>query len=237
MLVLANLGTWCKIARCAVRKEHRQGEAWSKIKSISPVAQLNEMNQTDSKIDAHELPWFVVRVRANAEWKVARGLTGRGLPVFLPVFRRMSRRQGREPVELPLFPGYIFAQFNRQAALPVLTCPGVVHILSIGTVPQPVDADELFALQSISRAGYPLEPLPAFTTGQKIRIGSGPLAGVEAIVVRDEGRQRLIVSVSLLHRSVVAEIDREWLENVQPSVEIVRWRESEPGLRLVQEEL
>jgi transcription antitermination factor NusG len=195
------------------------------------------MNRIDCNIDVPQLPWFVVRVKANTEWKVARGLTGRGLPVFLPVLRRMSKRQRREPIELPLFPGYIFSQFDRNASMPVLTCPGVIHILSIGTVAQPVDPDELFALQSLSRAGCPMEPLPTFTTGQKIRIGSGPLGNVEGIVVRDDGRQRLIVSVSLLHRSVVAEIDREWLEEPQPSVGIVHWPQSESGLKLVEEEL
>ncbi len=195
------------------------------------------MNLFDSKIDVHELPWFVVRVKANAEWKVARGLTGRGLPVFLPVVRRMSKRQRRAPVELPLFPGYVFAQFDSRAAMPVLTCPGVVHILSIGTVAEPVDPDELFALQSISRTGCPVEPLPTFTTGQKIKIGCGPLAGVEAIVVRDDGRQRLIVSVSLLHRSVVAEIDRDWLEEAERPLEIVSWSQPESRpLRLIEEE-
>jgi transcription antitermination factor NusG len=112
-----------------------------------------------------------------------------------------------------------------------------MHILSIGTQAEPVDPDELFALQSLSRAGCPLEPLPKFTTGQKIKIASGPLANVEAIVVRDDGRPRLIVSISLLHRSVVAEIDREGLEEVQPSVRIMRWPPSESQLRVVEEEL
>ena len=187
------------------------------------------MIETNSSSLAQERPWFALRVKANAEWKVAQGLTGRGLPVFLPLMRRTSSGRQRRPIELPLFPGYLFAQFDCRAALPVLTCPGVVHILSRGTVAEPVDAGELFALQSISRAGCPVQPMPCFTTGEKVRIGSGPLANVEGIVLRDDGRPRLIVSVSLLHRSVVTEIDREWLQKEQAPVEIVRWAQRGSG--------
>ncbi|MBZ5667967.1 MAG: hypothetical protein LAO30_25695 [Acidobacteriia bacterium] len=163
------------------------------------------------------------RVKANAEWKVAQSLTNRGLGTFLPVQKRPSKQKKRGQVEIPLFPGYVFAQFDCRAALPVVTCPGVVHILCRGTVAEPVDPVEMYALQSVSRLAQSVEPLPTFTVGQKVRISSGPLSDVEGIVLRDDGRQRLIVSVSLLRRSVVAEIDREWLEDLKLPGEVARW--------------
>ncbi|MBZ5579513.1 MAG: hypothetical protein LAP40_23380 [Acidobacteriia bacterium] len=175
------------------------------------------MNALSIDMDTCLMPWYVVRVKANTESKVAHRLTNRGMPAFLPVVRRLSRRRGE--IEIPLFPGYVFAQFDCRAALPVLTCPGVVHILSRGCVAEPVEPAEMYALQCVSRAGCPLEPLPSFTIGQKVRINTGPLADVEGIVLRDNGRPRLIVSVSLLQRSVVAEIDRDWLDR---SAEITR---------------
>ena len=178
------------------------------------------MNFIESSAPAPELPWFVVRVKANFERKVARSLDNRGVPIFLPLVRRSSKRIKRGSVESPLFPGYVFAQFDCRVPLPVLTCPGVVHILCRGTLAEPVDPVEMHALQSVSRVASVVEPLPAFTVGQKVRISGGPLADVEGIVVRDAGRQRLIVSVTLLQRSVAAEIDREWLQDFKPIVEI-----------------
>jgi len=176
--------------------------------------------------DSH-VPWYVVRVKANAERKVAQSLSNRGMEAFLPMQRRMSRQKNRGRIEIPLFPGYVFARFDYRAdALPVVTCPGVVHILCRGHVAEPVDPVEMCALQSISRNALSVEPLPTFATGRKVKIKKGPLADVEGIVVRDNGRPRLVVSISLLLRSVVAEIDRDWLEDVETSLEIAHWAQA-----------
>ena len=184
------------------------------------------MTRIHNRIDSHSAPWYVVRVKANCEWKVAQGLNNRDMAVFLPVQKRPSRRKQKAQVEIPLFPGYVFAQFDSRASLPILTCPGVVHILCCGSVAEPVDASEMYALQSVSQLARCVEALPTFTIGQKVRITSGPLCDVEGIVLRDSGRQRLVVSVSLLQRSIVAEIDREWLQDVNDPVEIGCWMQS-----------
>ena len=181
------------------------------------------MEITENKLP---IPWYVVRAKANAERKVAQGLSVRGMEVFLPIQVRPGGRKGSTRIEIPLFPGYVFAQFDCRAALSVLMCPGVVHILCRGSVPEPVDPVEMRALQSVTRLARSVEPLPAFAVGQKVRISAGPLADVQGIVLRDIGSERLVVSISLLKRSVVAEVQREWIENVEASTEIGKWARS-----------
>jgi transcriptional antiterminator NusG len=171
-------------------------------------------------------PWYVVRVKANAERKVAQAVSAREFEVFLPMQVRRGGRKGTSRVETPLFPGYVFARFECGASLAVLMCPGVVHILCRGSVPEPVDPVEMHALQSVTRLAQLVEPLPTFAIGQKVRISGGPLADVEGIVLRDNGRQRLAVSISLLHRSVVAEVEREWIENLKAPIEVGQWARS-----------
>ena len=57
-----------------------------------------------------------------------------------------------------------------------------------------------------------LVPWPFLQIGQRVRIAYGPLAGVEGIVARaEDGRSRVVVSVTMLQRAVAAEIDREWI--------------------------
>jgi transcription antitermination factor NusG len=164
--------------------------------------------------DGHGIPlnWYVVRVRANAERKVAQILGNHDIDVFLPLQKRPSRRRNLGLIETPLFPGYIFARFDRRRHLPVVSCPGVVNILCRGRVPEPVDSSEMFALQTVSHKARSLTPMAALPSGSKVRIAAGPLADVEAIVLRDNGRQRIVVSVSLLQRSVEAEVEREWVD-------------------------
>jgi transcriptional antiterminator NusG len=181
------------------------------------------MNRVSSSDHHSDLPWYVVRVKANAERKVAQSLANRGVEVFLPLQKRPSKRKSMGMIEIPLFPGYVFSRFPWNGSQIVLTCEGVVHILCRGSVPEPVDAAEMRSLLVLSRTAPCLSPMPAFTTGQKVKITEGPLTNVEGIVLRDSGRQRLVVSVSLLHRSVVAEIDREWVDNIHPPATVTSW--------------
>jgi len=155
--------------------------------------------------------WHVIRVRANAERQVSRSLSSKDVEVFLPVQKRAPVRR-RTSGESPLFPGYVFASFDSRFTLPVVACPGVVHILCRGNIPEVVDPAEIHALQTVAMKARTLVPHPMLEWGEKIRIREGPLADVEGIVLRDEGGPRLVVSISLLQRSVVAEVDRDWLE-------------------------
>jgi transcription antitermination factor NusG len=162
--------------------------------------------------------WHVVRVRANAERQVAHSLSCRDIEVFLPLQRRAPKKPKKKTADRPLFPGYVFAAFDGRTTLPVVACPGVVHILCRANVPEVVDPSEIFALRTVSDAARELLPYPVFDCGQKVRIHTGPLSEVEGVVLRDEGRSRLVVSVSLLQRSVVAEVDRSWLETSAPQL-------------------
>jgi transcription antitermination factor NusG len=174
---------------------------------------------------AEPTAWYVVRVKANAERRVAQSLSNRGIMVFLPLQSKPGavKRSGRPPAATPLFPGYVFACFDKRHPLRVLACPGVVHIVSRGHNPEAVDAEEMFALQTLARTAKSVSALPALTAGQKIRIGEGPLADVEGIVVRDNGRDRLIVSITLLARSVIAEVEREWIDCPHSECRTVPW--------------
>jgi len=175
------------------------------------------MNQVESAGSDFQLPWYVVRCKANAERTVAHGLSNRGLEVFLPLEKRASRRKNIGFIETPLFPGYVFARFEHRESLLVVSCPGVVHVLCRGSVPEPVDPVEIHSLLVLSRTSLALSPLPVFQLGERVRITNGPLADVEGIVVRDTGNPKLILSVSLLRRSVIAHVDREWIESLNPA--------------------
>ena len=191
------------------------------------------MNQLDNTGGAFTLPWYVVRSKANAEKTVAQGLTNRGVTAFLPLERRPSKRKNIGYIESPLFPGYVFAQFQYRESLLVVACPGVVHVLCRGPVPEPVDPAEMHSLLTLTRQAAHLSPLPTFEKGEKVRITSGPLNDVEGVIVRDGGNQKLIVSVSLLRRSVVAQIDRDWIESVNPDpahLRVTSWTSAEAAV-------
>jgi transcription antitermination factor NusG len=94
--------------------------------------------------------------------------------------------------------------------MPVLTTPGVISIVGAGRTPIPVDEGEIEAIRAILRAGMVAQPWPFLSAGSKVYLERGPLAGMEGIIASADKVYRLVVSISLLQRSVAVEIDRDW---------------------------
>jgi transcription antitermination factor NusG len=157
-------------------------------------------------------PWYAVRVRSRFEFTTSSILRDRGFEQLLPLYRSRRRWCDRvKELDMPLFPGYVFCRFDASSPVRVLTTPGVVHIISAGRTPIPVDEREISALQDICRSDLPVQPWPYLELGRRVLIERGPLAGTEGVVVELKGGYRLVASISILQRSVAAEIDRDWI--------------------------
>jgi transcription termination/antitermination protein NusG len=154
-------------------------------------------------------PWYVLRVRASREKSVASLLRHKGFTEFLPLYATYRRWSDRtKQVEVPLFPGYVFCRFDAEHRLPILTTPHVVHVVGTCGVPEPVDEAELTALQRVVASGLFLQPWPFLKIGQRLVIQEGPLRNVEGILTEIKGLRNLIVSITLLQRSVAVCIER-----------------------------
>jgi transcription antitermination factor NusG len=161
--------------------------------------------------------WFAVQVRTRWESSAALLLSGKGYQTLLPTYSAQKRRNGRlRQVNAPLFPGYVFCQFDTQKRLPILVTPGVIAVVSQGKVPLPVDDAEIAAIRTLVSSGVPVEPWPFLEIGQKVRIESDALQGLEGILVQFKGNHRVVLSVSLLRRSVALEIDRASVSPLGP---------------------
>jgi transcription antitermination factor NusG len=160
-------------------------------------------------VDGQDLKWFALQVRTRWESSTAVLLSGKGYQAFLPTFKTRKRWNGKfREINAPLFPGYVFCQFDAQKRLPILVTPGVLAVVGRGRVPLPVDDGEIAAIQTVVSSGFRAEPWPYLEVGQKIRIESDALSGLEGILINFKGNQRIVVSVTLLRRSVALEIDR-----------------------------
>lgn len=161
--------------------------------------------------------WFALQVRTRWESSTAVLLSGKGYQTFLPTYKTKKRWSNKvKEVNAPLFPGYVFCQFNPQQRLPILVTPGVISVVGRGRIPVPVDDSEMAAVQKVVSCGLYAEPWPYLELGQKIRIESEPLQGLEGILLSFKGNRRIVVSVSLLRRSVALEIDRSSVRPLGP---------------------
>jgi len=155
-----------------------------------------------------DLPWFALQVRTQREGHVADHLIGKGYELFLPVCTCRKRWSDRiKKVEVPLFPGYLFCRFDPNDRLPILKTPWLLQIVGFNHIPAAVDNDEINAIKKLVSSGVLTEPWPFVGVGDKVRIDSGPLRGVVGILTEFRGNHRLVVSITLLQRSVAVEID------------------------------
>jgi transcription antitermination factor NusG len=162
--------------------------------------------------------WFALQVRTRWEGSTAVLLSGKGYQTLLPTYQTKKRWNGKpRVVNAPLFPGYVFCYFDAQKRLPILVTPGVIAVVGRGRLPLPVDDGEIAAIQNVLSSGFHPEPWPYLEKGQKIRIESDVLNGLEGILINFKGKDRIVVSVSLLRRSVALEIDRSCVRPLSPA--------------------
>jgi transcription antitermination factor NusG len=153
--------------------------------------------------------WFVLQVRSRWENTTATLLQGKGLETLLPTYTTKRRWSDHsKQVEAPLFPGYVFCRFDVHNRLPVLITPGVISVVGRGKIPVAVDESEILAIQTVIRSGIKAEPWPYLEVGDRVRIKDDVFDGIEGILTSFKGSQRVVISVTLLRRSVALEIDR-----------------------------
>src|ERR1700683_475271 len=179
--------------------------------------------------------WFALQVRGRQEVNISENLASNGYEWFLPLYKSSKRWSDRiKQVDSPLFPGYVFCRFNPLDRLPILKIPGVIQIGGFNRQLVAVDGDEIRAIQALVASGIPNHPCPYLEVGDRVRIESGPLRGLEGLLVEFQGNHQLVLSVSLLQRSVAVKIDSASVSSVRKSVSARAERAySEPrGMRL-----
>jgi transcription antitermination factor NusG len=152
--------------------------------------------------------WYVAYTRANHERTVTDQLGERGIESFLPQYESVRKWKDRRVcLHLPLFPGYVFVRFATPDRLRVQQTRGLVQLVSFGGSPTPVPETEIQSIREILTRGLRPLPHPFLRAGRRIRIRSGPLAGLDGILVRRKNRFRFVVSVALILRSMSVEVD------------------------------
>jgi transcription antitermination factor NusG len=175
---------------------------------------VNRNSESDGSV-----AWYALQVRSRKENYVASQIQGKGLECLLPTYKSIRQWSDRKKeLEQPLFPGYLFCRFDFQQRRPLVTIPGVLQILGNGRVAVPVAEEEITALRLAVSSGMPKQPWPYLEVGQRVRVNYGTLAGLEGILVNVKGNHRVVLSVTLLQRSVALEVETAWLSPVVDAV-------------------
>ena len=152
--------------------------------------------------------WYALRTRSRHEKQVRDWLAKQEIERLLPALVRISQWKDRKKsIELPLFPGYCFAQFLWRDRLSVLKIPGVVQIVGSGSSPEPIPDEEIDALKKLMDNSLAYDAHPYLQDGMAVQVIRGPLEGARGVLLRKEKRYRLVISVHLIKQAAAVEID------------------------------
>jgi transcription antitermination factor NusG len=160
-----------------------------------------------------EVRWYAAYTSANHEKRVAAQLGQRSVEHFLPLYDSERRwKDRRMKLQLPLFPGYVFVHLALRDRLQVLQIPGVARLVGFNGLPCSLPDTEIAAMQSCLSRGARLEPYSYLQVGRRVSVKRGPLEGCEGILLRRKGAYRVVLSIELIMRSIVADVDAADLE-------------------------
>jgi transcription antitermination factor NusG len=155
-----------------------------------------------------DAPWEIVHVRSRQEKAVARLLTERRQPFYLPQVEKKIRRTGRTFTSFfPLFGGYLFIRRTDETRQTLWSTNAVVRVIPVGD--QELLDGELRQIRALQEAGAILMVRPEIAAGDAVRIADGVFHGYTGTVVRELDATRLVVSITALNKSVTAEFPRE----------------------------
>jgi len=161
-------------------------------------------------------PWWVAHVRSRQEKNLARQLLARHVPHYLPQQEKTVLLRGRRRTTyLPLFTGYLFFRGGHPEREEVLQTKLVAA--TFGVLDQSLLDRELRQLRELQLTGEPLVIHPYLAPGDEVRILDGCFKGCVGRLIRERGKLRLAVAITLLRQSVALDISRESVAMIRRS--------------------
>ena len=162
--------------------------------------------------------WYAVRTRSRQEKAAATMLEALGVSHFLPLISQERQWSDRKKiVTVPIFPGYLFVRIMARSGLElcVRKVPGVVNFVGNQNGPSAIPEDEIQNVRALLSPAAKCFPCPFLKAGDRVRIVSGALAGVEGSYIRCGARSRVVVSVEIIQRSIAVDVSEYDVEPIQ----------------------
>src|SRR5580658_7551931 len=154
--------------------------------------------------------WYAVHTRARHERVVVHRLRELGVNTFLPMVTEVhSWSDRKKSVELPLFGCYVFVRLapSSEERLRVLRVDSVLSFVGIRGQGTPIPDLQIDAVRMLIEEQLPWSTHPFLKIGQRVRIRSGALTGLEGILVSRNGDRTLVLSVDAIQRSLAVRIE------------------------------
>lgn len=173
---------------------------------------LNLLEENSGPLILPDHQWWCVYTLSRREKDLMRKLSEWSIPFYAPLIpKRYRSPAGRLRTSyVPLFPNYVFLwgdPTQRQQAM-ASNCISRCTEVPDGTA---LTVD-LRQIRTVILEGVPLTPEARLEPGDRVRVRTGPFRNYEGVVVRREGKTRLLLTVRYLQQGVSMQVDEGILE-------------------------
>jgi transcription antitermination factor NusG len=161
------------------------------------------------------MPWHAIYVKSRTEKKVGELLQQNGVETYVPLIKTMRQWSDRKKmVELPLMNGYVFVHIQASEKDAVAKTKGIVNFVrSEGKIAIIRDV-EINRLKQLIELGYQLEAeaiTKTYKEGDKVKISSGALKGLEGYVVESKENRLIEVLLESIGQCIRVKLPKELL--------------------------
>ena len=157
--------------------------------------------------------WYIAHVKSRREKALADFLFRRNIGYCLPLVKKRQASKNRVRYSLvPIFPGYIFVNTDETGRYNIFKSNHASRIIEV------VDSEtlvrELNHVNHLLSADHPVYPVDFLDVGQRVRVKTGYLKGIEGIITRKDKKFRLALAVTSIMQSISVEIDADMVEPI-----------------------
>lgn len=162
--------------------------------------------------------WHAIYVSSRAEKKISENLHAKNIEAYVPIVKTMRQWSDRKKmVELPLMNGYVFVKTTSTENDKVLQTKGVVNFVRSEGKVAVIREVEIERLKQLVELGYQMEVNSMnkiYKEGDKVKISSGTLKGIEGYVVTNQEDKQIEVLLESIGQCIRVKLPKEILLSV-----------------------
>ena len=158
--------------------------------------------------------WIAVYTKSRHEQIVVNELSKKNIESYCPMFKERRQWSDRKKwVYFPLFRSYVFANIEIKENIYVLQTIGVNKIVKFQEKISIIPDQVIDNIKNIIEGGYNIEQADYFIKGDEVRVVSGPLKGLDGVVIDLRGANKIIIKIEAIQQAFSVEISSGLLKS------------------------
>jgi transcription antitermination factor NusG len=163
--------------------------------------------------------WIAVYTKSRHEQIVINELNKKNIESYCPMLKERRQWSDRKKwVHFPLFRSYIFANIEIKENIYVLQTIGVNKIVQFQKKISIIPNQVIDNIKNIIKGGYKVEQADYFIKGDEVCVVSGPLKGLDGVVLDLRGANKIIIKIEAIQQALSVEISSGRLKSKKKNV-------------------